>query len=81
MADNKHRGPTLDSFLEEEGVLGEFQAKAIEEVRAAAALTTEDDFELIRGTGNVYADLGMKNPEERQRRVIEASRAARKNRK
>ena len=34
MADNKHRGPTLDSFLEEEGVLAEFQAKAIKEVIA-----------------------------------------------
>jgi antitoxin HicB len=34
MADNKHRGPTLDSFLEEEGVLGEFQARAIKEVIA-----------------------------------------------
>lgn len=34
MADNKHRGPTLDSFLENEGVLGEFQARAIKEVIA-----------------------------------------------
>lgn len=34
MANNKHRGPTLDSFLEEEGVLGEFQARAIKEVIA-----------------------------------------------
>lgn len=34
MADNKHRGPTLDSFLEEEGVLAEFQAKAIKEIIA-----------------------------------------------
>jgi antitoxin HicB len=34
MADNKHRGPTLDSFLEKEGVLGEFQARAIKEVIA-----------------------------------------------
>jgi antitoxin HicB len=34
MADNKHRGPTLDGFLEEEGVLAEFQAKAIKEVIA-----------------------------------------------
>ena len=31
MAENKHRGSTLDSFLEEEGVLGEFQAKAMKE--------------------------------------------------
>ena len=34
MADNKHRGPTLDSFLEDDGVLGEFQARAIKEVIA-----------------------------------------------
>jgi antitoxin HicB len=34
MADNAHRGSTLDSFLEEEGVLVEFQAKAIKEVIA-----------------------------------------------
>ena len=34
MADNKHRGPTLDSFLENEGVLGEFQGRAIKEVIA-----------------------------------------------
>ncbi len=34
MADNKHRGSTLDSFLEGEGFLAEFQAKAIKEVIA-----------------------------------------------
>lgn len=34
MAENRHKGSTLDSFLEEEGVLGEFQAKAIKEVIA-----------------------------------------------
>ena len=34
MADNKHRGSTLDSFLETEGVQAEFQAKAIKEVIA-----------------------------------------------
>ncbi len=34
MADNKHRGSSLDSFLEEEGVLAEFQAQAIKEVIA-----------------------------------------------
>lgn len=31
---NKHQGSTLDSFLAEEGVLQEFQAKAIKEVLA-----------------------------------------------
>lgn len=34
MTANPHRGSTLDSFLEEEGVLAEFQAKAIKEVIA-----------------------------------------------
>lgn len=34
MADNKHRGSTLDDFLAQEGVLEEFQAKAIKEVVA-----------------------------------------------
>jgi predicted transcriptional regulator len=34
MADNPHRGSTLDSFLEEEGILAGFQAKAIKEVIA-----------------------------------------------
>lgn len=32
--DNKHMGSTLDSFLEGEGVLAEFQAQAIKEVIA-----------------------------------------------
>ncbi len=34
MADSLHRGSTLDSFLEGEGLLEEFQAKAIKEVIA-----------------------------------------------
>jgi predicted XRE-type DNA-binding protein len=34
MARNKHRGSTLDEFLAQEGVLEEFQAKAIKEVVA-----------------------------------------------
>jgi hypothetical protein len=34
MADNRHRGSSLDEFLEGEGVLAEFQAKAIKEVVA-----------------------------------------------
>lgn len=34
MADNKHRGDILDSFLEERGDLAEFQARAIKEVIA-----------------------------------------------
>lgn len=34
MAQDKRRGPSLDSFLDEQGVLAEFQAKAIKEVIA-----------------------------------------------
>ena len=34
MARNKHRGSTLDEFLAEEGVIEEFQARAIKEVVA-----------------------------------------------
>jgi hypothetical protein len=34
MADNKHKGSSLDDFLKEEGVLAEFQAQAIKEVIA-----------------------------------------------
>ena len=34
MPNNEHRGSTLDSFLEQDGTLGEFQAQAIKEVIA-----------------------------------------------
>jgi DNA-binding Xre family transcriptional regulator len=34
MGNNRHRGSTLDAFLAEEGVLEEFQARAIKEVVA-----------------------------------------------
>lgn len=34
MAKNKHMGSSLDSLLEEEGTLGEFQAQAVKEVIA-----------------------------------------------
>lgn len=34
MADNIHRGSSLDDLLEQEGTLGEFQARAIKEVIA-----------------------------------------------
>ncbi|MBA2466716.1 MAG: XRE family transcriptional regulator [Sphingomonas sp.] len=34
MAENKHRGSSLDAFLAEEGVIQEFQARAIKEVVA-----------------------------------------------
>ena len=34
MAKNKHRGSTLEDFLAQEGVLEEFQARAVKEVVA-----------------------------------------------
>jgi predicted XRE-type DNA-binding protein len=34
MTDNKHKGSSLDDFLAEEGVLEEFQSRAIKEVIA-----------------------------------------------
>lgn len=34
VARNKHRGSSLDDFLEQEGVLAEFQARAVKEVVA-----------------------------------------------
>ena len=33
----------------------------------------DDDFELVRGSGNVFADLGMANPEQRQLRALLAA--------
>ena len=32
-----------------------------------------DEFDLVRGSGNVYADLGIPNPEQRQLRAILAA--------
>jgi predicted XRE-type DNA-binding protein len=32
-----------------------------------------DDFELVHGSGNVFADLGMDNPEQRQLRALLAA--------
>lgn len=34
---------------------------------------TDDDFELVHGSGNVFADLNMANPEQRQLRAILAA--------
>ena len=36
-------------------------------------MTEADDFELIRGSGNVYADLGMPDAEMRQLRTMLAA--------
>lgn len=33
----------------------------------------DDDFELLRGSGNIYSDLGIKNSEQRQLRAILAA--------
>lgn len=34
---------------------------------------TDDDFELVHGSGNVFADFNMANPEQRQLRAILAA--------
>ena len=34
---------------------------------------TDDPIELVHGSGNVFADLGMPNPEQRQLRAILAA--------
>ena len=36
-------------------------------------IETDEDFELVHGSGNVFADLGMPNPEQRQLRAILAA--------
>ncbi len=48
MADSKHRGSTLDSFLETEGVLAEFQARAIKEVIARQLAEAMKDRKLTK---------------------------------
>jgi hypothetical protein len=55
MAENKHRGPTLDSFLAEEGVLAEFQAKAIKEVIAWQLAEAMRERKLSETTGAINA--------------------------
>src|SRR3546814_10736875 len=45
-------------------------ARAHQAFEGGSAMTDDDDFELIRGTGNVYDDLGMKEPEQRLLRAI-----------
>ena len=56
MADNKHRGSSLDDFLAQEGVLEDFQARAIKEAgnvtietlqRAAAIVGRRVKIELV----------------------------------
>lgn len=69
MADNPHRGSTLDCFLEAEGILAETKARAIEEVAAwrreklaGRALRTEDlPPEAVRALDE--ADLSHIDPE------------------
>ncbi len=48
MADNPHRGSTLDSFLETEGMLEEFQARAIKEVIAWQLLAAMKEQKISR---------------------------------
>jgi hypothetical protein len=48
MADNPHRGSTLDSSLEAEGMLEEFQARAIKEVIAWQLLAAMKEQKISR---------------------------------
>ena len=48
MADNPNRGSTLDSFLEAEGMLEEFQARAIKEVIAWQLLAAMKEQKISR---------------------------------
>ncbi len=41
--ENRYRGTTLDNFLEGEGVLAEFQARAVKEVAAWQSADAETD--------------------------------------
>lgn len=36
-----------------------------------------DDFEVVRGSGNIFADLGMRNAEEKHMKVLVASKVIR----
>ena len=61
---NKHKGSSLDSFLEEEGTLAEFQAQAIKEVISWQLTERQTD-----DTGNNHDQEGerMKGPVEQRR--------------
>ncbi len=69
MAENKHRGSTLDSFLDADGVLGEFQAKAIKEVIAWQLAEAMKDRKL---TKTKLAEL-MKTSRTQINRVLDPS--------
>jgi antitoxin HicB len=69
MAENKHRGSTLDSFLENDGVLGEFQAKAIKEVIAWQLAEAMKDRKLTKSALAVL----MKTSRTQINRVLDPS--------
>jgi antitoxin HicB len=48
MARNKHRGSTLDEFLTEQGVIEEFQARAIKKVVAWQLMQAMKDCKLSK---------------------------------
>jgi len=82
MADNAHRGSTLDSFLAEEGTLAEFQAKAIKEVIAWQLAEAMRERKLSRsrlatlmGTSRTQVDRVL-NPEDGNVTIETLQRAA-----
>ena len=56
MADNKHKGSSIDDFLKEEGVFENYQARAIEEVASwqlkRAAKVQTDRAQIAREVDN-----------------------------
>jgi len=61
-----HSGSTLDSLLEEDGILAE--------VEAAAAKRVRDRIEIVRGSGNVFHDFGHPNADLEQLKAILAAK-------
>jgi len=61
-----HSGSTLDSLLEEDGILAE--------VEAAAAKRVRDRIAIVKGSGNVFRDFGHPNADLEQLKAILAAK-------
>jgi len=61
-----HSGSTLDSLLEEDGILAEVEAAAVKRVR--------DRIEIVKGSGNVFRDFGHPNADLEQLKAILAAK-------
>jgi antitoxin HicB len=69
MAENAFRGSSLDSFLEEDGTLGEFQARAIKEVIAWQLIEAMKDRKITKSALAVL----MKTSRTQINRVLDPS--------